>query len=288
MWRNGVLLTAVLGCGTVLCSCGKSAEPPPRTTLVKGAGALAAPIAPSAPDRGILQDPAQYQPAPFTPPPSKRKEAEPAASKPAADASESARKFALETLEDLQSLKYEDVLERIEPDQTKLLREESAAFLRTQEVLTEAKRVYRDKLGAEAMDQISSAMHKGMAESLQIELVGPATAKATPNPLANLLGPEMASSSANLDQVDGQWHFVLDAPLTGEDVAKVVEYHKNLQFMTQTAITALENGMADPQAVIAQLQQMAAAAQPPAGSQPASGPATGQEPTPRKGGQPTP
>jgi hypothetical protein len=291
MLRNGVLFSAVLAGGMLLCSCGKSSEPPRRSTQVEGSGALAAPVEPAAPDMGILQDPAQYQPANFTPPPSKAKPPPAdAAPKAATEASAAAREFALEALEIVQSSKFAPVLDMIDADQVKALREDDATILRTQEAFVEMEQLLKQKLGADVVDELNVEIRKTMADSLQVEMTGPDAATVTPNILSGLFGPEVSGPDIKLVQVAGEWRFELDAPLTDADVAKIAEFHKTLQAAAQQVRVAIEQGQLDKEQILAMVAAMSGqpATGASTGTKPASGPATGPEHGPDEGGQPAP
>jgi hypothetical protein len=291
MWKSCILLSAVLAGGTLLCSCGKSVEPPPRSTLVEGRGPVAAPIAPSEPDEGILQDPTQYQPAAFTPPPSKAKEAGAAAEKNAADATAAQRKLVLDLLDNLRTGKADLVLEAIDPEQSELLREDSAPLAKTQEAIA----ALLEKIGPEATEQSIETFKAMAAESLQFESDGPDAATVTPNPLMVILGPEVSAPAGKLVRTGGKWRFRLEAPLTAEDIAKIAAYHKTLQeALSRVSLLLDQKEGLDQQAIMAAFAQLGAAAEgSAANSQPASGPAPMQAPKtgggrPAKGEQPAP
>ena len=141
------------------------------------------------PDRGILQDPAQYQPATFTPPPSKAKDAGTAASK-AADADTAAqRKFVAGVAENVFAGKFDLLLETIDPEQIKALREDGDFLAKTQEAYATLMKKLTDKLPPEAAEQVAAAVRKAASDSFQIETVSADEANVTPNPLNFVFGP---------------------------------------------------------------------------------------------------
>lgn len=293
MWRTGILLTAILICATVLTSCGDSAEPPPRSATVKGSGALAAPITPTPPDGGILQDQAQYQPATFTPPPSKPKESAAAEDGAAQDSSEAAavREFMFEVMRDMQAGRFERVLSKIDPDPGEAAREH---MQRTLEMVTALARSLTEKLGLDSLEQFYEGELKALADNIKVELTGPDSATVTPNLLGGLLlGPDFATPKAKLVKTGGEWRFLLETPLTGADLDKLAVYHQTVQAqLKQVSEVIQQAGPAELEAIREGVMQALAAASiaelssAPAASQAAPASAPSEEPN--EGGRPAP
>ena len=292
MWRTGILLTAILICATVLTSCGDSAEPPPRSATVKGSGALAAPITPTPPDGGILQDQAQYQPATFTPPPSKPRESPAGEGGAARNSSEAAavREFMFEVMRDMQAGRFERVLSKIDPDPGEAAREH---MQRTLEMVTALARSLTEKLGLDSLEQFYEGELKALADNIKVELTGPDSATVTPNLLGGLLGPDFATAAAKLVKTGGEWRFLLEPPLTGADLDKLAEYHQTTQAqLKQVSEIIQQAGPAELEAIREGVMQALAAASiaelssTPAASQAAPASAPSEEPN--EGGRPAP
>ena len=288
MWKAGILLTAILICATVLTACGDSAEPPPRSAAVKGAP----PIAPSPPDGGILQDQAHYQPATFTPPPSKPKESPAAEGGAAQDTSEAAavREFILEVMRDLEAGRIERALSKIEPAPGEAAR---AHIQGTLELITALTQTVTEKLGPGSQEELSEVQQKALADSIQVELTGPDSATVTPNLLGGLLGPDFATAAAKLVKTGGEWRFLLEPPLTGADLDKLAEYHQTTQAqLKQVSEIIQQAGPAELEAIREGVMQALAAASiaelssTPAASQAAPASAPSEEPN--EGGRPAP
>ena len=288
MWKAGILLTAILICATVLTACGDSAEPPPRSAAVKGAP----PIAPSPPDGGILQDQAHYQPATFTPPPSKPKESPAGEDDAAQDSSEAAavREFMFEVMRDMQAGRFERVLSKIDPDPGEAAREH---MQRTLEMVTALARSLTEKLGLDSLEQFYEGELKALADNIKVELTGPDSATVTPNLLGGLLGPDFATAAAKLVKTGGEWRFLLEPPLTGADLDKLAEYHQTTQAqLKQVSEIIQQAGPAELEAIREGVMQALAAASiaelssTPAASQAAPASAPSEEPN--EGGRPAP
>ncbi|NLG43271.1 MAG: hypothetical protein GX547_08500 [Phycisphaerae bacterium] len=281
MWKAGILLTAILICATVLTACGDSAEPPPRSAAVKGAP----PIAPSPPDGGILQDQAHYQPATFTPPPSKPKESPAAEGGAAQDTSEAAavREFILEVMRDLEAGRIERALSKIEPAPGEAAR---AHIQGTLELITALTQTVTEKLGPGSQEELSEVQQKALADSIQVELTGPDSATVTPNLLILFLGPELATDTAKLVKMGGEWRFLLETPLTGADLDKLAVYHQTTQEqLKQFSEVIQQAGPAELQALRETFMALAGIAGPaPNQAAPASAPSE----EPNEGGRPAP
>ena len=248
----------ILACGACLAlmlgSCGKSQEPPGRGAQTLGETSDGAPIAPPYSDSGILQDQLQYRPASFTGggAPGSRESAAAAG----AEATHAVRELVVNLLNDLESGEVGYVLDAFDPEQIEPLRADDEFLWNTQEAYAFVTRALAAKFGDLSVEQLNRDLRKLVTEALRIDTVNADTATVTPNPLLIVLGPESVKPAMTVARTAGEWKIRLEAALSADDVARIIQYHKALQEKLYEIGDSLDEGrIEDPQAVYAALLQ---------------------------------
>lgn len=241
MQTTRLLLGSGLSLAVLLCSCGKTPEPPARYAQTLGDSVYGAPIDHPRSDVGILEDQTAYKSARMT------AAATPGggggAGSPAiasADVSTAARELVNNLLDDLQSGEIEYVLAAFDQQQVELLRADDEFLYNTQAAYEYLARALGDAYGDSSVEQLNTDLRNLVTGTLSIDPIDANVATVTPNPLAAILGPK-AAAAMTVARQGGEWKIRLENPLTTEDVAEIVQYHTKLQ----EALYALGDALAN-------------------------------------------
>ncbi|MFH1747657.1 MAG: hypothetical protein ABIG44_11495 [Planctomycetota bacterium] len=215
----------------LLCSCGKSTEPPEPYTAVLGGSAQGAPMAQPATDTGILADQTAYKSA------SPTAGGAGAAAGPGGgpsgvatvDVSTAAREMVNNLLNDMQSGEIEFVLGAFNQEHIALLREDDEFLWNTQGAYSYLTRALGDAYGDSSIEQLNTDLRNLVMNSLSIDPIDANTATVTPNPLVALFGLEKAAAALTIGRQGDEWKIQLEQPLSAEDVTAIRAYHGRLK-----------------------------------------------------------
>ncbi|MBP7748192.1 MAG: hypothetical protein KA383_18925 [Phycisphaerae bacterium] len=232
MVRFAVMLGIGWGAVGLLCSCSESQEPPIGRERTLGGVKEGAPLPKSVADPGILQDPANYQPAkvpgaPVAPVTAERGATEDAGSGP----EDEVRAVVTRVAEAFSKGDIDVVLRAFDAEQLGPLAERSELLAATLEKMALLERLLGEKLKVEEGEAqaVIQGLTAGMLPALQIDVLDAEHVSVTPNLTAVLFGHVKATPALQMVRADGEWKIQLDAPLTEEDVTQIVAYHEQLQ-----------------------------------------------------------
>jgi hypothetical protein len=213
---------AGLGAGLLLCSCGKTPEPPPRHAQKLGGTPYGTPSTPARTDTGILQDQKTYQAA--SPPGGAggagagRKGAA-----SAVDATAAAREMVNRLLNAFESGDLNPVIEAFDADQIKPLKDDYDFLFSTHEAFKRAVDLLGRAAGDSSKQQLITDLRKLVNDKLTIDPVNADT------------GPALSVVRKGAD-----WKIGLEAPLTEDDVKTIKAYHETLRTALDKLADALD------------------------------------------------
>lgn len=225
----------VVGLGLLLGGCNQA--PPDGARYGQASATIASGMSPT--DTGILQDPADYQPA--RPPEGSsgvEAGAAPRASRGGSTAAgrprggDTASEVAL-AVTDLANLirdgEVAQVLRMFPDEQVAVLGDDEIDMLYvTSEKLDRVARALEAKVDAAQAGPLLDKL-RGFAAPPEWEIHDAAHATVKPNVAALFVGPGRAGETIKLSKADGAWAFELDASLSSTDVAELAGFHQNMQ-----------------------------------------------------------
>ncbi len=243
MRRIRAILACGVGVAVLLCSCGKTQEPPGQDALLLGDRPQGAPITAPASDVGILRDQTQYQPA--SPPTGRKATADTAADTDVAAGSgpaAAARQAVVNLLNDMESGEVSLILRAFDPAQVEALLPDSDFLYTTYEFYEPVVSTLAEQRGEAERELLSATLRKFVLDSLHVDPVNEEAVTITPNPLLVILGPERTTPTLTVAQTPDGWRIRLANPLTAEDVAGIRAFHERLQDALDLLLEALEAG----------------------------------------------
>ncbi len=213
-----LVLAAAFVAGSIGCDGGETASTPYGGALGQGT----APLAPSAPDPGILADASQYQPA-------KLPTGGAPGAKPGGGGSSGADagpaeivQYLVGTIRDVDALL---ALSAFEPAQVAALSKDKLdPIFATLELVGELADELDDTVESKILGGLRGATEKPKVDTLDAQ-----NASAKPNVARILFGPKAGGDTLKLKKGPQGWKVQLDAPLTDADVEAISAFHKKLQ-----------------------------------------------------------
>ncbi len=233
MARTQFILACGLCAALGLSSCGSSQDSPSQQDRAPGGSKESAPLARGIHDPGILADATTYQPAkvPGSLGPGPAADASKAAPT-GGDADAQVRAVVGKLSKSLSEGQVEEALKLFNAEHVRALVEDKRrldTLFATFNRIDDLTKSLSGKLDPVLAQQLGQAMGVGGAEAMKWDLVDATHASVTPNIAVVLFRPARLSFSLILlKQADG-WKFQLDSPLTADDVAAIIAFHKTFQ-----------------------------------------------------------
>jgi hypothetical protein len=225
------VLIALCGITLGIASCGEGPDAPPRRAVVSEAVESAVPVGVNATDPGILLDASAYQPA--TPPTgsvTERTGERTAGPDSGAQSPESqVQSLVNDFVSFIRDGEIELALGLFNAEQVQPLLDNIDPLYATADRLDRLGRALEDKLGETPAQELMSVVRGLPQTAPQWQIVNADQATVQTNLDRLLFGPVKAAPSMILARQNGVWRFQLDAPLTQDDVSKIVLYHDSLQ-----------------------------------------------------------